>query len=208
MRKLFLTLNLIFIVATFAFGQKVQYGLKAGFGFATQDIDNQDVSANSVTTYYINGYADLHLKSKFYLQAGIGVLGKGAKQYQNAQTNTITLTYLEVPATLLYKIDLPTLGKIYVGAGPYAAMGLSGNNQLENVNTTSGSSITFGNDGGYKKVDYGVNFATGLELNNHLTFNMRYSLGLNNIATDNDPVNTNTNSVKNQIFTIGLGFWL
>jgi len=193
--------------STMVYAQKVHYGLRAGLGFASQSIENPDiVSTNSVTTYYISAFADISVKG-FYIQPGIGIVGKGVKEFQNAQTNTITLTYLDIPVTALYKFDLPTLGKIYIGAGPYVSMGLSGNNQLESINTVSGSNVSFGNDLDYKKMEYGLNFTTGLELNNHLTLNMKYSLGLNNIASD-IPTDVNTSSVKNRIFTIGLGFWL
>lgn len=207
MRKLFLSLSLIFFGFTAALGQKPQYGIRAGLGFASQNIDNPDiVSTNSVTTYYLSGFVDIPYK-KIYLQPGITILGKGVKQYQDARTNTVTLTYLDIPLTALYKFSLPTLGKIYLGGGPYADIGLSGNNQLEAVNITSGRNISFGDDKDYKKFDFGMNFTGGLELDNHLTFNMKYSLGLNNIASS-APVEVNTTSVKNRIFTIGLGFWL
>lgn len=207
MRKLLFLISFFVLGLTKVYGQKVQYGLKAGLGFASQEIVNPDIaSTNSVTTYYVAGYVDIPFKS-VYFQPGITVLGKGVKEYQNAQTNTITLTYLEVPLTVLYKFNLNTLGKIYLGGGPYVAMGLSGNNQLEGINTVSGSNVSFGNDEDYKKFDLGVNFTTGLELNNHLTFNMKYTLGLSDIASTN-PDDVNTTSVKNRVFTIGLGFWL
>lgn len=208
LKKPLLLLSFLLAGIVQASAQNVRYGLRAGMGFASQSIDNPDiVSTNSVTTYYLSGFVDIPFK-KIYFQPGITVLGKGVKEYQNAQTNTITLTYLEVPLTILYKIDLPTLGKIYLGGGPYVAAGLSGNNQLESVNNTTGSNISFGNTEDFRKIDLGVNFTTGLELNNHLTFNMKYSLGINNIAASENPVDINTTSVKNRIFTIGLGFWL
>jgi hypothetical protein len=207
MKKLLLSLSLICFGITAVLGQKLQYGLRAGLGFASQSIANPDInSTNSVATYSLTGYVDIPYKSIF-LQTGLSILGKGVKQYQDNQTNTITLTYLEIPLTALYKFDLPTLGKIYLGAGPYVAVGLSGNNQLEGINTTTGNNISFGNDQDYKKTEIGLNFATGLELNNHLTFNMRYDLGINNIASQ-QPSDVNTTSVKNRLFTIGLGFWL
>ncbi|EHQ24579.1 porin family protein [Mucilaginibacter paludis] len=208
MRKL--CFSSVFIIFSFAIAsaQKLQYGLKGGLGFASQSITNPDIlSTNSLTTFGLSVTVDYPLKHEFYVQAGAGILGKGVKEYQNAQTNTITLTYLDVPLNLLRKFNLPTLGKIYVGAGPYLSVGLSGNNQIEGVNTTTGTAVRFGNSEDFKKLDYGANFTTGLELNNHLTFNMRYSLGLNNVASQ-FPIDPNTTSIKNRIFMIGLGFWL
>jgi hypothetical protein len=205
MRRLLFSLTFILIWFNTVRAQNIQYGMRAALGFATQSMDNATIlSTNSVTTYSLSAYVDIPFK-RFYIQPGLSLVGKGVKQYQEAQTNTITLTYLDIPVTAIYKFDLRTLGKVYVGAGPYASVGLSGNNQIESVALISGSDVKFGNDEDYRKIDFGINFATGLELNNHLTFNMRYSLGLNNIASDAD---LDAKSVKNRIFTIGLGFWL
>jgi hypothetical protein len=208
MKRLLLYLSFLLFSSSAVIAQKIQFGVRGNLGFASQSIDNPDIlSKNSVSNLNINAYVEFPLKYTFYLQAGAGITGKGVKEYQNAQTNTITLTYLDIPITLLRKFDLTTLGKIYVGLGPYVAVGLSGNNQSENTNTTSGSAIAFGNSADYKNLDYGANVVTGLELNNHLTFNIKYSLGLNNIAST-DPFDMNTTSVKNRIFSVGIGFWL
>ena len=204
-RTLFSLVFICFTVVS-AYSQKLQYGLRFGLGFASQLIDNPDIlSTNSVTTYNIGAVVDIPVKN-FYIEPGISIVGKGVKEYQNAQTNTITLTYLDVPINAVYKIDLPTVGKVCLGAGPYISVGLSGNNQQEGVNTTSGTSVEFGPSQDYLKTDIGVNFSGALDLNNHLTFHMRYSLGLNNIASD-DPSDVNTTNVKNRLFSIGLGFW-
>jgi len=205
MRRLLFSLIFISFVFTSVKAQNLQYGLRAALGFASQSLDNATIlSTNSVTTYSLSAYVDLPFK-KFFIQPGLSLVGKGVKQYQEAQTNTITLTYLDIPVTAIYKFNLRTLGKVYIGAGPYASLGLSGTNQVESVSIISGSDVKFGNAEDYRKIDLGVNFAGGIELNNHLTFNMRYALGLNNIASDAD---LDAKSVKNRIFTIGLGFWL
>jgi hypothetical protein len=207
MKKLLLFIGIIISTTAVVRGQKLQYNFQAGLGFATQGIVNPDIlSVNSVTTYNIGVSVDIPIK-RFFIEPGIGIVGKGVKEYQNAETQTITLTYLDVPLTAIYKFDLPTLGKLYLGAGPYVSMGLSGNNQDEVVNSTTGSAIVFGRTDDYKLIDYGLNFTAGLALNSHLTFHIKYSYELNNIASD-APDDVNTTSVKNKVFSIGLGFWL
>jgi hypothetical protein len=206
MKRALFSLIFIFLTVTSLYAQKLQYGLRFGLGFASQSIDNPDIlSTNSVTTYNLGAVVDIPFK-KFDIEPGISIVGKGVKQYQNSQTNTITLTYLDVPVNAVYKIDMPTVGKVCLGAGPYFSIGLSGNNQEEGVTTTSGTDIKFGASEDYRKIDMGINFSGALDLNNHLTFQMRYSLGLNNIASD-DPSDVNTTNVKNRLFSIGLGFW-
>lgn len=185
--------------------QNLQFGIRTGLSFASQSIDNPDIiSTNSITTYNLSLIAEKPFRNSFYLQSGIGIIGKGVITYENAQTATYKLTYIDIPLNLLYKFNLPGLGKLYVGAGPYLSVGLSGNVLFENTNNNSGQNLTFGSDQDYKRLDTGINFTTGFELNNHLTFNTNYALGINNLAPDDttDPVSV----IKNRVFSIGLGF--
>jgi len=202
-----LTLLLVFSVFYgFSFGQNIQFGIRTGLSFASQAIDDPDViSTNSITAYNISVIAEKPLKNSFYLQTAVELTGKGVITYQNAQTSTYKLTYLDIPLNVLYKFSLQWLGKLYAGTGVYVADGISGNVQFENTNNTSGQNIEFGSSQDYKKFDVGANFTAGFELNNHLTFNTNYALGLNNIATD-DPANASVLSTKNRVFSIGLGF--
>jgi len=202
-----LTLLLVFSVFYgFSFGQNIQFGIRTGLSFASQAIDDPDViSTNSITAYNISVIAEKPLKNSFYLQTAVELTGKGVITYQNAQTSTYKLTYLDIPLNVLYKFSLQGLGKLYAGTGVYVADGISGNVQFENTNNTSGQNIEFGSSQDYKKFDVGANFTAGFELNNHLTFNTNYALGLNNIATD-DPANASVLSTKNRVFSIGLGF--
>ena len=185
--------------------QNIQFGVRTGLSFASQSTDIADViSTNSVTTYNLSVIVEKPFKNSFYLQSGLGVIGKGVITYENAQTATYKLTYLDIPLNLLYKFNLPGSGKLYVGAGPYLSIGLSGNVQFENTNNTSGQSLEFGNAHDYKRLEGGINFTSGFELNNHLTFNTSYELGINNLATDD--ATDNVSVIRNRVFSVGLGF--
>ncbi|MDB5032454.1 MAG: outer membrane protein with beta-barrel domain, partial [Mucilaginibacter sp.] len=48
-------------------------------------------------------------------------------------------------------------------------------------------------------------FSTGFEFRNKLTFNLAYSLGINNIASTTQQ-DSGTSVVKNREFSIGLGY--
>ncbi|WP_448697320.1 porin family protein [Mucilaginibacter sp. AW1-3] len=206
MKKPPLLVILMILVCHVSFGQNLQFGIRAGLSFASQAIDNPDIiSTNSVTTYNLSVVVEKPLKNSFYLQSGLGITGKGVITYENAQTATYKLTYIDIPLNLLYKFNLPGMGKLYVGTGPYLSIGLSGNVLFENSNNSNGENLSFGSSQDYKRLDTGVNLTSGFELNNHLTFNTNYALGLNNIATT-DPTNTTVMSTKNRVFSIGLGF--
>src|SRR4051812_34226705 len=109
MRKLLILLIFMVWSLSPAVAQNLQYGMRAALGIATQSMENATIlSTNSVTTYSLLAYVDIPFK-KFYIQPGLNLIGKGVKQYQEAQTNTITLTYLDVPVTAIYKFNLRTL---------------------------------------------------------------------------------------------------
>jgi len=205
MKKLVFLLILFVCVCSASRAQNLQFGVRTGLSFATQSTDMADViSTNSVTTYNFSVVVEKPFKDSFYLQSGLGVIGKGVITYENAQTATYKLTYLDIPLNLLYKFNLPGSGKLYVGAGPYLSVGLSGNVQFENTNNTSGQSLAFGNSQDYKRLEGGINFTAGFELNNHLTFNTNYELGINNLATDD--ATDNVSVIRNRVFSVGLGF--
>jgi len=206
MKKILFPLVLFIVVYHCSFGQDLKFGIRGEVCFASQSINDPDIlSTNSVTTLKVTGYFDKSLGDSFYLEPGISILGKGVKAYQNAQTDIITLTYLDIPVNVVYRFNVRRMGKLFAGAGPYIGWGLSGNDQNETTNVTSGQAVTFGDTEDYKKVEYGGNFTGGLELNNHLTFNLNYAFGLNNIAAD-QTLAAGTISVKNRIFSMGLGF--
>lgn len=205
MKKLFFIPMLSVLFCAPALAQNLQFGIKTGLSFASQAIDNPDViSTNSITTYNLSLIVEKPFRNSFYLQSGLGIIGKGVITYENAQTATYQLTYIDIPLNLLYKFNLPGLGKLYVGTGPYLSVGLSGNVQFENTNNTSGQNLEFGSTQDYKRLDAGINFTSGFELNNHLTFNTNYALGINNLAPDN--ATNQVSTIKNRVFSIGLGF--
>lgn len=205
MKRLLFLLILFLFADNASWAQHLQFGVRTGLSFATQSIDIPDViSTNSVTTYNISAIIEKPFKNSFYLQSGLGITGKGVIIYENAQTATYKLTYLDIPLNLLYKFNLPGSGKLYVGTGPYLSVGLSGNVQYENTNNTSGQNLGFGNTQDYKRLEGGINFTGGFELNNHLTFNTNYALGISNFATDNPTDNVSV--IKNRVFSVGMGF--
>lgn len=206
MKKILLPLVLFTFVYQIGLCQDMKFGIRGALCFASQDITDPNVlSTNSITTLKITGFFDKYLAHGLYLEPGIGVIGKGVKVYQSAQTNTITLTYMNIPVNLVYRFSIKRVGKLYTGAGPYMSWGVSGNNQNETTNVTSGQSVTFGDTEDYKKFEYGATLIGGIELNNHLTFNLDYQYGFTNIAAD-QTIAQGTTSIKNRVFSMGLGF--
>lgn len=185
---------------------QIIYGIKLAGGLAYQQVTNATIiGTGSVKTFNATAIAQLPLKKQFWLSGGIGITNKGSVVYVDALTTFTHLTYLEVPVNVLRKFDFGNTGVVYVGAGGYVAMGLKGHLDYETPGSNTSDILRFGKENDLKKMDAGINFLTGLELKNNLTFNVAYSLGLNNIASLAQQ-DSGTGVVKNRIFTIGLGY--
>lgn len=200
------------LILTLAFygasAQHINIGVRFSGGLGTQEIQNSDITkTDNVKTWNIAGIAEIPTKYGFWLQSGLALANKGSVMYEDALTTTTRLMYLQIPVNLIYKFDFPGLGKFYAGAGGYAARGISGEFDYETPSSQTSDKVRFGNQNDFKAMEYGASFVAGLELTNKLTFSTSYSLGLNNIASQPQK-DTGTSSIKNRLFTIGLGYLL
>jgi hypothetical protein len=186
--------------------QKLTYGFKVSGGFAYQQIENKEIlSASSITTFNIRGLAQTPIRNNFWLEAGLGIAGKGSRVFNDALTTTTHVTYVELPVNVLRKFTFTDLGIFYLGAGGYVAGGITGSLDYETPGTNTADKIKFGKDDDVTRFDTGLNFTAGFEFRNRVTFNMAFALGLNNIASTTQQ-DTGTSVVRNREFSIGLGY--
>lgn len=196
----------IFTASLSANAQKLLYGVKVSAGFAYQKVDNKDIlTTSSCRTFNIRGIAQLPLAHGYWLEGGLGIAGKGSIVYNDALTTTTRLTYLELPVNILRKFKFTNLGVFYLGAGGYLAKGLGGRIDYETPGSNTNDNLKFGKANDVRQLDAGLNISSGFEFRNRLTFNMMFSLGLNNIASDSQQ-DSGTPVVKNREFSIGLGY--
>ena len=209
---------------------QTSFGILAGLNIANQRVGNEipGVTRKPITLWRAGIAADVPLAGNFYLQPQLLVSAKGGKSEQRHipvgggifyDANTkVSLIYLELPLNLVYKFPLGP-GKLLAGAGPYIAYGLGGsssavalldNGEGQHIDYT----VKFKSETGpltddegkiylyYRPWDVGANILTGYELNNGLSFNINYSLGLTNISP------SDVNSLKNHYFGVTIGYFL
>ena len=145
--------------------------------------------------YTIKGY-----KATIDTQLPIGSLHENGKQ---------TYQYLELPVNTLYNIKIKS-SKIFVGGGPYmgylfTAVGQR-NTSLNNAPAvfTETKRVVGGNNGTFKRTDFGLNGLLGFGLKNGLLFSYSISYGLTNIIA-NQGTNP-TAMTKNRVMTFSLGY--
>jgi len=185
---------------------QILYGGKVSGGIATQYIDEfGPVTTNIITTFNIEGVVELPVKYGFWLQSGLGIAGKGSVLHDGALTTTTHLTYLDLPLNIMRKFTFTDIGKFYIGAGGYVANGISGSFYYQTPSSSSTDFVRYGNEDDFRRIDFGLNFLAGFELKNKLTFDVKYSRGLNNIASDPQE-DTGIIDIRNRVFTLGLGY--
>ena len=166
----------------------ITYGVKAGVtipSISTVLRVGEATNSDSSVSFYVGGIVDIPVASILSVQPGVSLVGKGGKQGDITQN----LYYIEVPVNLVAKMEAGP-GKIFVGAGPYLALGVGGNN-----------GVKFG-ENAFNPIDLGVNFMLGYQMANGFSVNGGYGLGFSDVF--------NGNSLgakgKNRVISVGLGF--
>lgn len=218
MKKLLLSLMMVGAgIAASAQTSPVKFGIKAGVTFpkasTSEDTEGMDIKTN--TSFYIGGTADIPVGGMFSIQPGITLSGKGFKVDESeivdgfggsilAKSN---VWYIEIPVNALVNIPVGD-GKVFLGAGPYYGMAITGKVKTKVSLTMDGQTqsessdedIDFGKDGDLKRGDFGINFLGGYQLSNGFNIHAGYGLGLSNIVQDSE------GDLKNRVLSVGLGF--
>ncbi len=196
MKKIFI-LAFASIIGGSAFAQTkttggMSYGLKAGINLPKYQFQNQggvDPETATTTNFHVTGYLDAPLSSMFSVQPGISLQGKGGKFYENklngvnkVQDEQNTL-WVEVPVNLVGHFPISGGTNFYLGAGPYAAIAVSGQRKKTVGTTETKTDLNFGKSttDDLKKADLGLNFLAGIQLVNNFNVGAGYGLGLTDL---------------------------
>ena len=159
------------------------------------------------------------------LETGALLTGKGSKaetyfnggqDYIKSKFNPL---YVEVPLNIVVNIPLASTTKLFLSAGPYAAVGVGGKSKVESkfgpLTASSETDIKFNDDDPFtseqedasydklKRFDYGLNFGAGFDLGK-VILKANYGLGLTKInSTESN--NSADDQNKYRVFSISLG---
>ena len=227
MKFLSLSIGLVMIGFT-SFAQHGQ--IRGGINLANISVtDGGRVDeSNQLTSFQVGLLTDISLGANLLaLQTGVLYTGKGAEVQKGTSgqagyfKQSFNPRYIEVPANILVKVPLGKTSRVFVGAGPYLAVGVSGKVTTEGTLPVLGNfdyerDITFSNDdpttfseeegtgfGVVRRFDYGVNGTAGIEGKN-LILGLNYGLGMAKLqsGTNNNADNDN----KHRVLSLTLGF--
>jgi hypothetical protein len=204
--------------------------VKGGINLANVSVtDNGRVDeANQITSFQFGVVGNLKLgTSLLSLQPGILYTGKGAKVQKGTGgqsgyfKQTFNPRYIEVPVNLVFKAPLGKSAGVFLGAGPYAAVGIGGNVKTEGTNIlrqnynrerdikfSSDDPTTFNEEEGaglgvVRRFDYGLNGTVGIEGTTYV-LGLNYGLGLAKLQSGSNSGADNNN--KHRVLSVTLGF--
>ncbi len=229
MKYLICTISAI-AVLSYAHAQEGGVYLKGGLNLANVSTHNNGTvdDANMLASFHVGFMADLPIGRFFALQPGILFTGKGAK-LESDNSNSVTWYkattnpyYIELPVNAVLKLPLDKQSSLFVGAGPYIAMGIAGKRKVEGkflgASFSSKENIQFSDDDPstlnyeegagmriMKRFDYGVNATAGLMLNKFL-LSVNYGYGLAKLQSGAN--NGEDNNNKHRVLSLSIGFGL
>lgn len=185
------------LVATNA--QDIKFGAKAGLNIANLTGDT-DSSIDSRIAFHAGAVAEFLISEKFSVQPELLFSAQGAKNEYTEEGNvvksTMKLNYLNLPIMAKYYV----IKGLSLEAGPEIGMKLSAKTKAE----ANGVSATVDIGDNIENIAFGLNLGAGYKLDNGLNFNIRYNLGLSNIAKGSD---NDDSSVKNSVFQVSVGYF-
>lgn len=224
--KAFLSIALVFVLSA-ANAQKV-IGIRGGVNVNNiSNITNGEVeNASNLQSYHVGVMANLPFFI-FSFQPSVQVSGKGARvtygdessggDFYVAETNPL---YLQIPVTFNLNLHFGDAAGMYIGAGPYAAMGIGGTNRVygrqEGSTFAHNDRISFDGPKGtppeqggayssFNKFDYGATFNVGIFLT-RLHVGVFYDQGLSRANRISNPDQNDNMKLGTLGFTAGFVF--
>jgi len=204
---------LIFLVTCIFMPLRAQfrYSLQGGLNVTTQIARNYN--ADSARNQLLYGFnvgpsVDYLWVRNFSLHSGIIFENKGTRGHAEAGGIIVDgvsrLLYLDIPLLARWNFRTENL-VLFVEAGPYAGIGLTGKAKIKIGDVSSSWDINWGNgsDDHFKRFDYGVTGGGGLEW---MRFSLEgcFSFGLANIYS----VVQTGYEIEQRAFSVRFGYYL
>jgi hypothetical protein len=228
--KRFIYLFILSSISVTSFAQNGAAWLKGGVNFANVSYNNDGEvdDANLLTSFHIGIMGDVTIAKVLAIQPGIIFTGKGSKIQSGSPNDlnyfkaTVNPYYIEIPVNIAIKLPLSKESNFFIGAGPYAAIGVGGKRKIEGktigVAFNSKEKIEYSNDdpstfndeegtglGVLRRFDYGLNATAGFQLNSGMIA-LNYGYGLAKLQSGTNSSEDNNN--KHRVLSLSVGFKL
>lgn len=224
MKKIILVLILTFSLNA-AFTQNIYVQAGVNLSNITSNDEGHVEDNKMLTSLNVGIMAGFGLSKLVDVETGLLFTGRGSKaetvfsngDYVKAKFNPY---YLELPLNIIANFPIDAGSKLFVYAGPYAAVGVGGKSTLDvkvgPVTSSSESDIEYANsdpfvsgeeDAAYnklKRLDFGLNLGAGIKLN-RIILKANYGLGMTKInSTESDNSADDKNKYRTLSFSVGI----
>lgn len=183
-------ITLVFVFAGLAITQaQFSAGLKAGMNLSTMVVDDESSDYGYTPGFQVGGFLDYSL-TKVSFQLDVVFSKQGASISADEEDLNVSAKYVNIPVMVKYKIGPsfnfqlgPQVGFLTCLESDYHPVV---NMPFQEQNYTKA----------YKKTDFGVNAGAGWESPNGIMIDVRYYLGMTDIADDPGVESTKNNMMQ------------
>ena len=183
MKKVFL-----FVVCAVSFAvasAQVSFGIKGGANLA--NLSGEDVEDNKAKIgFHVGGLVQIPVATSFSVQPELYYSDQGAKFEEEGDDYNLNLGYLNVPVLAKYT----STSGFYGQTGPQLGFLMSAKVKADGEKVDVKDS--------FKSTDFSWVFGLGYQTSSNVGIDLRYNLGLGNIADSDDA------KVKNSVFQLGV----
>ena len=195
----------------------MRFGILAGVNLQTltgADYEGKKLENDMIFGFHAGLNVQIPLAPQFFLQPGLMLSTKGAKNTEDGFTSTYKLSYLELPINFLYKGALGD-GYFLLGFGPYLGYAVMGKSTGEGNGPSLESDIEFKNEVSesdpfttpyLRAMDVGANIFAGFEMGNGIFFQLNTQHGLVEVNPEDKRKENDESSLKNTGFGLSIGF--
>ena len=211
-------LSLTLGVISISFAQ-MKYSFKAGVtqSFVKESLASSYQSMNLKSGFQVGAALDISLVKNLILRPAFQLTQKGFKAVEGKfegpfyWNRNISTTYFELPIDIVYNVPLSKSITIFMGTGPVISMGLFGEGKGV-IKTTDGAGQLTTQEGtnhqpfkkpGYKIIDFGADFLSGIQFHRVIVA-INYNYGLLNILNYDHGIQTS----KNRSFAFTIGYFI
>lgn len=202
----------IAVSTALAASTQTRFGIKGGLNLASERLTVSQMGfsvskeSDVMAGFHLGGVMEIPVAPHFSFRPELLLSAKGGNFDGSFADSTGTQKvkmrpfYLELPLNMVYHYTWPTGLKFYGGAGPSIAYGIFGKTKSGNL-----SDNVF-QDGGFKRLDVGINLLAGLELKSGLTLGANFTPGLSNIYDGGAVQGVTDIKFKNTVFGLSVGY--
>lgn len=174
MKGIITTVFFVFLMASVAFAQHANIGIKGGLNAYTIKNDNND-NINPFIGFHFGLIGHIHINDQFALQPEVVYSMQGSTYNEDGNEVDLNLNYVNIPLLFQYMFD----NGFRFQAGPQ--LGILANAKMRIGNTT------FNREDSYEPIDLGISFGLSyINPDSNFGTDIRYNHGLSDISKSNN----------------------